>query len=66
MPVVPVGGQWMIKWGEGDEKDARESSPQPGRRLRGDKATGWKEAGRKETEQKEMGQKTIRTKEMGG
>ena len=35
-------------WG-GDERDARESSPQPGRRLRGGKGTGQKEMGRKET-----------------
>ena len=54
MPVGPVGGgQWTIKWG-GDERDARESSPQPGRRLRGFKVTGrWKtermNAGQKET-----------------
>ena len=34
-------------WG-GDEGDARESSPQPGRRLRGGKVTGHKETGWKE------------------
>ena len=33
VPVVPVGGQQMIV-GDDDEGDARESSPQPGRRLR--------------------------------
>ena len=37
------------KLGEDDEKDARESSPQSGRRLRGGKVTGRKETGRKET-----------------
>ena len=31
------GGTADDKVWEGDEKDARESSPQPGRRLRGDK-----------------------------
>ena len=35
MPVVPVGGAVDDKVGEDDERDARESSPQPGRRLRG-------------------------------
>ena len=28
------GGTVNVKVGEGDEKDAKESSPQPGRRLR--------------------------------
>ena len=27
----------MLKWGEDDERDARQSSPQPGRRLKGGK-----------------------------
>ena len=49
------------KMGEGDEKDDRESSSQPGRRLRGGKVIGRKETGRKE-----MGRKTMRTKETGG
>ena len=35
--------------GEDDERDARESSPQPGRRLRGGKVKGLRETGRKET-----------------
>ena len=35
--------------GEDDERDARESSPQPGRRLRGGKVKGRRETGRKET-----------------
>ena len=43
------------KVGEGEEKDARDSSPQPGRRLRGGKVTGRTETGRKE-----MGWKTMR------
>ena len=36
------------KVGEDDERDARESSPQNGRRLRGGKVTGHRETGRKE------------------
>ena len=51
---------------EDDERDARESSPQPGRRLRGDKMTGRRETGRKETGRKERGRKETRKKEMGG
>ena len=39
--------------GEDDERDARESSPQSGRRLRGGKVTGRREAGRKETGRRE-------------
>ena len=35
--------------GEDDERDARESSPQPGRRLRGGKVTGRRDTGCKET-----------------
>ena len=54
------GGTVDDKVGEGDERDARESSPQPGRRLRGGKVTGRKETGRRET-----GQKKTRRKEMG-
>ena len=37
--------------GEDDERDARESSPQPGRRLTRGKVTGRRETGRKEKEQ---------------
>ena len=48
------------KVGEDDERDARESSPQPGRRMRGGKVTG-----RKETRRKEMGGKTNGSKERG-
>ena len=49
------------KVGEGDKKDARESSPQPVIRLRGGKVTGRNEVGRME-----MGRKRMRTKETGG
>ena len=41
--------------GEDDERDARESSPQPGRRLREGKVTGRRETGRKETVRRETG-----------
>ena len=43
-----------------DTRDARESSPQPGRKLRGGKVTGRRETGRKET-----GGKTTGAKERG-
>ena len=59
MPVVLVGG----KVGEGDERVARENSPQPGRGLRGGKVTGWKEIGRKEMGWKETGGKEMRAKD---
>ena len=55
------GGTVDDKAGEGDERDARESSPETGRRLRGGKLTGRKETGCKET-----GRKTMRAKETGG
>ena len=42
------GGTVDDKVGEDDKRDARESSPQPGRRLRGGKVTGHRETGRKE------------------
>ena len=38
--------------GEDDDRDAKENSPQPRRRLRGGKVTGHKETGRKETGRK--------------
>ena len=38
-----------------DARDARESSPQPGRKLRGGKVTGRRETGRKETGRKRTG-----------
>ena len=65
------GGSVDDKVGEDDEGDARESSPQPGRRLRGGKVTGRRETGRRETEHKETqrretGRKETRRKEMGG
>ena len=55
------GGTVNDKVGESDERDARENSPQSGRRLRGGKVTGWKEAGREDTErkEKEMGAKAT-------
>ena len=64
--------QWFW-WGTVDDKvgeDASESSPQPGRRLRGGKVTGRMETGRmetgrKETRRKEMGGKTNGSKERG-
>ena len=55
------GGGTVDKVGEDDERDARKSSPQPGRRLKGGKVTGRKETGRRETGRKETGRK-----EMGG
>ena len=58
------GGQQMIKWGK-TTRDARESSPQPGRRLRGGKVTGRRETGHKETGRKEMKGKTNGSKERG-
>ena len=41
--MVLVGGTVDDKVGEDDERDASESSPQPGRRLRGSKVMGRKE-----------------------
>ena len=46
-------------------RDARESSPQPGRKLRGGKVTGRRETGRKETGRKGTGGKTTGVKERG-
>ena len=45
--------------------DARESSPQPGRKLRGGKVTGRRETGRNETGRKGTGRKTTGVKERG-
>ena len=59
------GGTVGDKVREDDERDARESSPQPGRRLRGVKVTGCRETRRKETGRKEMGGKTTGAKERG-
>ena len=59
------GGTVDDKVGEVDERDARESSLQPGRRLRGGKVTCRRETGHKETRMKEMGRKTNGSKEMG-
>ena len=60
------GGTVDDKMGEDNERDARESSPQPGRRLRGGKVTGCRETGHKETGRRETGRKETRRKEMGG
>ena len=48
-----------------DTRDARESSPQPGRKLRGRKVTGRRETGRKETGRKGTGGNTAGVKERG-
>ena len=60
------GGTVDDKVGEDDERHARESSPQLGRRLTGSKVTGRRETGRKETEHRETGRKETGRKEMGG
>ena len=62
--VVAVLGRDKV--GEDDERDARESSPQSGRRLRGGKVTGRNETGHRETGRRETGRKETRRKEMGG
>ena len=48
-----------------DTKDARESSPQLGRKLRGGKVTGHRETGHKEMGRKGTGGKTTGVKERG-
>ena len=48
-----------------DTRDARESSPQSGRKLRGGKVTGRRDTGRKETGRKGTGGKTTGVKERG-
>ena len=48
-----------------DTRDARENSPQPGRKLRGGKVTGHRETGRKETGRKGTGGKTTGVMERG-
>ena len=48
-----------------DTSDARESSPQPGRKLRGGKVTCRRETGRKETGRKGTGGRTTGAKERG-
>ena len=48
-----------------DTSDARESSPQSGRKLRRGKVTGRRETGRKETGRKGTGGKTTGVKERG-
>ena len=56
------GGTVDDKLGEDDERDARESSPRPGRGLRGGKVTGRRETGRKEKGHRESGRKETRKK----
>ena len=56
------GGTVEDKLGK-DTRDARESSPQPGMKLRGGKVTGRRETGRKETGRKGTGGKTTGVKE---
>ena len=58
------GGTVYDKVGK-DTIYARESSPQPGRKLRGGKVTGRRETGLKETGRKGMGGKTTGVKERG-
>ena len=66
MPDVLVGGGTIDdKVGEVDERDARESSSQPGRRLGGGKVSGRRETGCNETRRKEMGGNTNGSKEWG-
>ena len=48
-----------------DTRDVRESSQQPGRKLRGGKVTGSRETGRKETGRKGTGGKTTGVKKRG-
>ena len=59
-----AGGTVYDKVGK-DTRDARESSPQPGRKLRGGKVTGRRKTGRKETGRKGTGGKTTGVKESG-
>ena len=61
--MVPVRGEGIVddKVWENNKRDARESSNQHGRRLRGSKVTGRRETGHKETGRKETGRKeTVR------
>ena len=57
------GGQWMIKWRKGNERDDTESSH--GKRLRGDEVTWRKETGRRETGGTETGGKSTGRKATG-
>ena len=63
--VVMVGWTLDDNVGEDDEIYARESSPQPGRRLRGHKVTYRRETGRKEGEKWEGRQMDRRKGEWG-
>ena len=58
------GGTVNDKVGK-DTRYARQSSPQPGRKLRGGKVTGRRETGRKEKGKKGTGGKTTGVKERG-
>ena len=58
------GGTVDCKVGK-DTRDARDSSPQPGRKLRGGKVIGRRETGRKETGRKETGRKGTGGKKTG-
>ena len=60
------GGKVDDKVGGDDERDARERSPQLGKRLRGGKVTARRETGRKKTGRRETVRKETRRKEMGG
>ncbi|KAI0239690.1 Tumor protein p53-inducible protein 11 [Lamellibrachia satsuma] len=66
LPLRLYGAAMLIddKVGK-DTRDARESSPQPGRKLRGGKVTGRRETGRKETGRKGTGGKTTGVKKRG-
>ena len=55
VPVVPMGVTVDDKVGEDNERYVRESSPQPGRRLKRGKGIGRRETGRKETVLKKTG-----------
>ena len=60
------GGTVDYKVGKDDDRDARESSHQPGMKLRGSKVTGRRETGRKEMGCRETERKETGRKEMGG
>ena len=62
------GGTVDDNVGEDDERDTRENSPQPGRRLRGDKVVGRRDIGKQDErrrEGKKMGGKANGSKERG-
>ena len=57
----PGGGTVDDKLGEDDERDARESSSQPGRRLRGGKVVG-----RQDVRRRDVGRQDERRRERNG